>query len=592
MNKKILIIKLVVYSIYATSLFAQDLDFNMVSAAFENNNSEKAITELIKIDTLNTSKFDKATWLYYYAIYNFNLDKHHVAYKNVVKAKNIFIALKEEKDAMDCNMLILDIVSHQGNLEIDIQSLEEDVTKYALDNKDTAALKSVYHNLAIKFLDLGNTKESIKYFKKKILLSMLQKDSLKMAYDYMNIGAVCNSSGYINIDSALYYTRKALPILIRFKDNQTISSNYNNQGNVYLKSGNYKESIVYFKKADSVPLDKFINKTKVVFYENLADAYYKNKDYKNASKYLQKQITLQDSINDTQQNIAISDIKEKYDNEKLRADNLVSEAKRIRNRNFLLTALAFLLFSIVTGSLVYTNRLRKHKITEKEKQLEQQKVSNLLKEQELVAIDAMIEGQEKERQLIASDLHDDLGALMATLQLNFDNLNKHRDSKDTEMLFARIKTLIKEAYQKIRSIAHAKNSGVIAKQGFLTAITNNANKISKLNGIKIEVREHGLENNRLENSMELTIFRIVQELITNIVKHADATHAIIHFTNYEDSLNIMVEDDGKGFDTTKITKSKGLGIHSIEKRVELMGGTMIVESILGKGASIIIDVPL
>jgi signal transduction histidine kinase len=585
------ILAIVVLFTNTTIAFSQETDFTQIVATLGENDFISVKSSLSTIDTTAINLYDKATWLYYFSEYNYKIDKHHIAYENIVKSKKLFNTLNKDKDVADCNILLVAILSHQNLIKINSQPVIDELTRYAKEKKDTVKLMRVYHELAVKFLSLGNLQESIKYFKKNINLSILNKDSLRMAHDFMNIGTVYNNPSSKHKDSALYYTKKAIPILNKYHDNQNLSYNYNNLGNSYKKAGDFQKAIIYFKKANAIPLEKFVTKSKIIYCNNLADAYYKNKEYQNAAIYFQKLKVLQDSIDDTQQNIAISKIKEKYDNEKLRADNLVSEAKRIKNRNLLFTTLAILFFSLITGFLIYKNIIRKKRIIEKEKQLQQQKVTNLLKEQELIAIDAMIEGQEKERQLIASDLHDDLGALMATLQLNFENLDKHKNSKNADALFTKTKILIREAYQKIRKIAHAKNSGVIAKQGLLKAIENNAAKISQLNSIEIEVREYGLEN-RLENSLELMIFRIIQELITNIIKHAEATEVTIHFTNHEDLLNIMVEDNGKGFNTTLISKSNGMGIHSIEKRIESIEGTMTIESIIGKGTTVILDIPL
>nr|WP_256259885.1 sensor histidine kinase [Winogradskyella luteola] len=200
----------------------------------------------------------------------------------------------------------------------------------------------------------------------------------------------------------------------------------------------------------------------------------------------------------------------------------------------------------------------------------------------------MIEGQEKERQRIANDLHDDLGGLMATVKLHFNALK----DKDSPELYEKTNNLIEEAYQKVRSVAHAKNSGVIAKQGLLKAVRHMAEKISASNEIQIDVLDHGLDN-RLENSLELTSFRIIQELITNVIKHAEASEATIHLTNHEDSINIMVEDNGKGFNPSQVTKTKkGMGISSIDKRVEHLDGKLTIESEKNKGTTVIIDIPL
>jgi signal transduction histidine kinase len=204
----------------------------------------------------------------------------------------------------------------------------------------------------------------------------------------------------------------------------------------------------------------------------------------------------------------------------------------------------------------------------------------------------MIEGQEKERKRIAEDLHDDLGSVLTTLKLHFENfkVNKTKKKFSEEELIDKTEDLLDEAYTKVRSIAHAKNSGVIANQGLLLAIENMAEKVSSSKKLAIDVIDHGLEN-RLENSLELAIFRIVQELITNIIKHAEAKQATIHLTNHESTLNIMVEDDGKGFDVNNISK-KGMGIHSIDKRIEHLDGTMTIESEINKGTTIILDIPI
>jgi signal transduction histidine kinase len=108
----------------------------------------------------------------------------------------------------------------------------------------------------------------------------------------------------------------------------------------------------------------------------------------------------------------------------------------------------------------------------------------------------------------------------------------------------------------------------------------------------VTVNEHGLDD-RLENATEIALFRIIQELITNTIRHANASEANIHLTRHNDYLNIMVEDNGDGFDTNGITlKADGMGIKSIDKRVAFLGGTMNIESERGQGSTVIIEIPL
>lgn len=293
-----------------------------------------------------------------------------------------------------------------------------------------------------------------------------------------------------------------------------------------------------------------------------------------------------DSINDLAQNINITDIIENYDNAGLKAKNLEIEAENNEKNTYLTISLSILALVIITAFLLQKNTRKKELLAIQAKDLEAQKVENLLKEQELASIDAMIEGQEKERKRIAEDLHDDLGALMATISLHLENVG----SENNPNALHKTKTLLSEAYTKIRNISHVKNAGVIANQGLLVAVNNMVSKISSASKIDIEVIAHGLEN-RLENSLELSLFRTIQELMTNIIKHAEATKTTIQLTQHNHNLNIIVEDNGKGFDTTSI-KESGIGLEAIKKRVTHLEGKLTIDSVLNRGTTIIIDIPI
>jgi signal transduction histidine kinase len=264
-----------------------------------------------------------------------------------------------------------------------------------------------------------------------------------------------------------------------------------------------------------------------------------------------------------------------------------------QNRNWLISALAGVALLFLISYLAYTNQRSKNKIQAKEKEVQAMKLEKVLKDQEIFGIDSMLEGQEKERQRMADDLHDNLGSMLANSILHFKNIKDNRNLTEAEREAQMQETdnLLQETYQKVRSIAHAKNAGVNAQEGLLPAIKNFASKVSIINRLVIEVEEHGM-NSRLENSLEITIFRIVQELITNIIKHAQATEVMIHLTHYEDSINLMVEDNGIGFEISQIKPLNGMGLHSIQKKIENLGGRVTIDSIPEKGTTVIIDVPL
>ncbi|MFK7750116.1 MAG: sensor histidine kinase [Kordia sp.] len=247
----------------------------------------------------------------------------------------------------------------------------------------------------------------------------------------------------------------------------------------------------------------------------------------------------------------------------------------------------------IIALLYYRNSKRKQRIIAQQLEIEGQKLEKVEKEQELAAIDAMILGQEKEREAIANDLHDNVCALLSAAKMQFEHLEERIESEEQQKvgeLFDKTKNLLENAYDEVHSMAYQKNSGIIAKKALLPAIENLIKNNNGINGITIELQHFGLDQ-RLESSKEIFIFRIIQELMANIIKHAKATAANISVTLHETSISIIVEDNGIGISEEIILKDKGLGIRNIKKRIQSINGTMHIDSYTNKGTSIVIEIP-
>lgn len=220
-------------------------------------------------------------------------------------------------------------------------------------------------------------------------------------------------------------------------------------------------------------------------------------------------------------------------------------------------------------------------------------INHKLKRKHLAKLYNQKKENEIKQQLILNDLHDNLGSMLATLKINFEHLRLHKnDLRDEETkLYDRTDELIEEAYQKVRRLAHAKNAGVFATEGLIPAIRKMAGKISIPGKLDVQVMAVGFKE-RLENKKEIAIFRMVQELTTNIIKHSGATEAAIQLTNHDDNINIIIEDNGKGFNTTKVAGADGMGLTTIKKKTEQLGGTFTIDSTPRKGTTVIIDLPV
>jgi signal transduction histidine kinase len=398
-----------------------------------------------------------------------------------------------------------------------------------------------------------------------------------------------------DIDSAFYYYNKAENLFDKANKGfefESLIKIQSNKARLMILNNNAKEAITILKKMTTQYKGYPFNLNKIYLEYYLALGYKNLKKYDSAYYYGMKSNADEKKIDQKLHLASIYEINTKYQSEKKEKENLQLKIEKEKTNNFLIASLLFIFLSSIITVLTFKNSNKKRKVAEQQKELETQKNLTLLKEQEITTINAMVDGQEKERKQIAEDLHDNLGSVLATLKLHFEKLkiNCEKNLIDPEILFNKTENLIDEAYIKVRSIAHAKNSGVIANEGLLVAIRIMADKISSADNIKIEVIDFGL-NKRLKNSLEITIFRIIQELITNVIKHAEAKNATINISLYDKNLNIIIEDDGKGFDFKKVNLKKGMGISSIKTRIDHLKGTFKIDSTLEKGSSIIIDIP-
>ncbi len=582
--------------------YSQKFDFQEISHAFNENDFNKVDSLLNNVNQEELIDIDKANLFFLFSEYYFSQDKYDKAYEYILSSKDLFIKLNVIEAINRCNTYIFKISAY-SNIKINIKNLIKETKELALKYGDSITLKKVYGRIAADYIQGEKGELAIRIYKNIIPLAIGMNDSLTIGACYDNISLSYDYTSPPILDSSLFYNRLAEKYFIQSKQPNRLLYNYNNRAMIYKYKEDYVNAISFLLKADSITTFENIITDKILIYENLISCYEHLSNYEKQVKYFKLLNKLRDSLNAVAQNISIAEIQEKYDNEKLRANKFEIEAQMATSKlnekiaknqkNTILVGGAIVLCIIVlAGSLSLKNSRRKRLLAFQEKELETQKNLTLLKEQEILAINAMVEGQEKERKRVAEDLHDNLGSVIATLKLHFDNLrvNRKRKKVDQETLFNKTENLIDEAYQKVRNIAHAKNAGVIANQGLLVAVKLMAEKVSSANTIQIEVIDHGLEK-PLENSLEIALFRIIQELTTNIIKHAQANEATINISQDEEDIMVIIEDNGIGMNASQIDLNKGMGLHSIKTRVEHLEGSFTIDSTPTKGTTIIIQIP-
>jgi len=558
--------------------------------------SLKLSLDIILKDTIKLKPTEKANLYYLLGKYYDKKNKEVIALQYLSKAEVQYKNLNDVEKLADIKFAKFLILKSRENLDVkkEAEFHLNEYYKYALEHDDKKRLIEAYIGFAALNFNPVDYKESIAYYDKAIEVCNIVNDTFNLANINNNKGLLV-SNFYQNQDSARIFYKKSLKLFTALNKNDRAFSSTLNLGNSFRYEGQHDKALTWLHRADSIPIVNHKNNSLRLLYGLMSDSYENLNNYKKSHFYLTKYLDYKDSVDIKAQNIAISDIETKYQTAKKEKENIQLKADKRIQQYYIFGILGVLLSSFIVAFLAYTNLKRKKEIAEKETVLEQQKVIGLVKEQELRSIDAMIEGQEKERKNIAEDLHDNLGSTLATLKLHFDNYRENiskKNEKQIRMLDSTEK-ILDEAYYKVRSMAHANQASVLADHSLIESVKSLANIISSTNKTEIEVIDFGFERN-LEHSIELTIFRFVQELITNIIKHANAKHAMIDLTLFEDSLGLIIEDDGIGFDLNRIKslKNTGMGLDSIKNRVEKLEGEFSIDTNIGTGTTILINIPL
>jgi signal transduction histidine kinase len=203
----------------------------------------------------------------------------------------------------------------------------------------------------------------------------------------------------------------------------------------------------------------------------------------------------------------------------------------------------------------------------------------------------MVSTQEDERKRISRDLHDDIGTKLSALKLFLSSLHEKAsdiNNREIESLAHSSEQFITEAMADVRQLLLNLSPTVLEEFGYATAVEGLVNKINETRQINFNLVVFGMKQ-RLQKDYELALYRITQELINNVLKHAEAKHVSLQIGQRDEKIILMMEDDGKGFDVN--AHKDGYGLNNLAARTKLMQGTMVIDSNAGKGTSVLIEIP-
>lgn len=508
-----------------------------------------------------------------------------------------------------------------GNYKLAYSNLAEAISNYELAG-NTVRRVAAYNNIGITFLNLKNYDKALQFFEK--ALAQKGSDTILVVSVLNNIALAYNSQE--NAKRALEYLDKAVALSEKVDNRYGLCISYQLRGSVYRKTGMVDQSLQAYEKSVEIARDNNLSNqlaqakvglTQVLIdkgqleeatimadevkkmaddqkslilsseaHSLLSDLYARKGEYKASLHHLKEHIRVKEDI--VNQTI----IHQIYDVElsTLSRQNLMQQLELERtnvkvskkNSMLILVSVTFVLLS-VGMYLLYLNHRHRQKVRLQETIIE------LTGKKAKAALQAEIE----ERKRIGNELHDSLGHLLSVAGLHASVLKKRTDISDEkreEILQSLMKT-VDDAFDEVRNISHNLAPSLLSERGLEGALKSIADRVNQTTGLTMSYDTFGLET-KMDTLIEHTLYRTIQEIVSNTIKHSRASRLFIQITRGDNEISLMAEDDGLGFNYAELRESGTNGLANMQTRIENLHGNMFVDSQLKRGTIISILIPL
>jgi signal transduction histidine kinase len=494
------------------------------------------------------------------------------------------------------------------------------IQQYHLDNSPYTV--QTYNNLGGVWADLGEWRQAVqvldlaeKHIGKEI------KESFR-AYVLINKGLAYWES---DTSAALRNFREALDIVRKEGDGYAMHTVLINMSSLYLEAGRYPEAFRFLHEAAVADSALGSDMVRAQTQLQAGQVYFKTQDYPEALRHLTAALTLaektearpvaadihkalsevyaatgryKDAFFHQQQRLAYLDSLQFRERDRTvdlalkyqaveKDKEIMEKLLQLNARESMLQRKNIWIGAVASGAalllLVLVQTIRNSRNRRK---LAQERMQNYVRQQELERLKAMAEGEEKERSRIAYDLHDGVMVRFATVKMGLNTLPEVVPQLRETTGFHQLLRQFDLATSELRRTAHNLMPDVLLEEGLAQALFYFCRSVEEATGLHIVFQQYGTLP-RFRQDFEVSIYRIVQELIQNIVKHARATEAVVQLSYEDGLLSLTIEDNGRGFDPA--TASGGMGLAGVRNRLKIFGGIFDIQSANGSGTTIFFE---
>ncbi|MEJ7681669.1 MAG: tetratricopeptide repeat protein [Segetibacter sp.] len=493
---------------------------------------------------------------------------------------------------------------------------------------DSSRLTILYNNIGALFSSLKNNNKAIEYSQKALIIAQKigsdkniinacinlskaytnEKDTAKAIKvlsesfpiadkikDYKILNYLHNNLGVIymyqkKIQPAAYHLNKALESSYKYGNPYDISSTYFSMGVFYKTQKKWLQSEQFCKKAlhiaDSLQLHDLLAKT----YNLLADIEEERGDYKKAYEYYIYFTNYNDSVNSKDQLELMQEMEAKY--QSTAKDKALSQKQLLIERsdaaihnknNLILFSISGVIIMILLTFLIYFYNRSKRRLAS-------QQIEALKKDRELKVLQAMMDGEERERSRIAGQLHDGIGGMVSAIKMHLGVSKLEYEAIGKSEAYWQAVHLLEDMAKEVRRTSYSLMPEVLHKYGLEETIRLHCQSTSNKT-LEVHFQSYNLTKKWSSNA-ELIIYRIVQELVNNAVKHAACTEILVDISQDEKSMTITVEDNGNGFTQSDQNSKYGMGLSNIQSKAAALEGKIELTTEPGTGTTVTIELPL
>ena len=481
-------------------------------------------------------------------------------------------------------------------------------------------------NIGGVYLELDRPQQALRYHARAVAMARASSNPSRLGTALHNLGAA-----YEQVDSlsqAHRYLSEALAIAEGLGDDRIRGYCYHALSSLSRKEGDLDAALLYAQQAFALagsPVEEVLYRSRWGYYLSLRDRspqaekllrqalaqseaqglteysleiirflqehHYRRGEMAKAYAWLDRHQRLNDSIRSQAVLAKVRDLEVKYETEQKEKENLrlkaqnQAQAARLRWQR---TALAFSLLLLGFGGLVFyfyqKNQQARRRLAEQTTTLQAQRIQQMEKEHQLTSMQAMVDGQEAERSRLARDLHDGLGGLLSTVRLQLSRMREGGDALPAREEFLQAQALIDKASTELRRIAHNLMPQVLVRFGLQAALEDLVSDLKTEQGPAVELQVYGWQE-PLAPGYALSLYRMAQELINNVLKHAQASEVLVQVLRRDRRIYLTVEDNGRGFDPQAI-RTGGHGLANLRSRAAYLQGTLEIDTRPGQGTTV------